>query len=134
MTQDRIAESGKDRPSDMDFDGWFKAARRLDLNRLANEAFHLASRRPPYLLCTHADDIFRSPTCALLVHPLTPTCRRDPCSNARPFARTPSWHSYGRRPHLNLQTPHANLLLLWPDWSHQQRVRPPPRPLPHDAG
>jgi hypothetical protein len=25
-TQDRIAESGTDRPSDMDFDGWFKAA------------------------------------------------------------------------------------------------------------
>jgi hypothetical protein len=32
-----------DRPSDMDFNGWFKAARRLDLNHLANEAFHLAS-------------------------------------------------------------------------------------------
>jgi hypothetical protein len=46
MTQDRIAESGTDRPSDMDFDGWFKAARRLDLNCLANEAFHLASRCP----------------------------------------------------------------------------------------
>jgi hypothetical protein len=26
MTQDRIAESGMDRPSDMDFNGWFKAA------------------------------------------------------------------------------------------------------------
>jgi hypothetical protein len=45
-TQDRIAESGTDRPSDMDFKGWFKAARRLDLNHLANEAFHFASRRP----------------------------------------------------------------------------------------
>jgi hypothetical protein len=32
MTQDRIAESGTDRPSDIDFNGWFKAARRLDLN------------------------------------------------------------------------------------------------------
>jgi hypothetical protein len=41
--QDRIAESGMDRPQDRDFDGWFKAARRLDLNRLANEAFHYAS-------------------------------------------------------------------------------------------
>jgi hypothetical protein len=29
-----------------DFDSWFKAARRLDLNCLANEAFHYASRRP----------------------------------------------------------------------------------------
>jgi hypothetical protein len=25
MTQDRITESGTDRPSDMDFNGWFKA-------------------------------------------------------------------------------------------------------------
>jgi hypothetical protein len=46
-TQDRIAESGTDRLGDTDFNGWFKAARRLDLNRLANVAFHLASRRPP---------------------------------------------------------------------------------------
>jgi hypothetical protein len=46
-TQDRIAESGIDRPQDRDFDGWFiKATRRLDLNHLANEAFHYASRRP----------------------------------------------------------------------------------------
>jgi hypothetical protein len=46
-TQDRIAGSGTDRPGDTDFNGWFKAARRLDLNRLANKAFHLASRCPP---------------------------------------------------------------------------------------
>jgi hypothetical protein len=46
-TQDCIAESGTDRPGDTDFNGWFKAARCLDLNRLANEASHLASRRPP---------------------------------------------------------------------------------------
>jgi hypothetical protein len=46
-TQDRIAESGTDRVGDMDFNSWFKAARRLDLNCLANEAFHLASRLPP---------------------------------------------------------------------------------------
>jgi hypothetical protein len=46
MTQDRIAESGMDRPQDRDFDGWFKAARCLDLNRLTNEAFHYTSRRP----------------------------------------------------------------------------------------
>jgi hypothetical protein len=42
-TQDRIAESGTDRPQDRDFDSWFKAAHCLDLNRLANEAFHYAS-------------------------------------------------------------------------------------------
>jgi hypothetical protein len=47
MTQDRIAKSGMDRLSDTDFNGWFKAARRLDLNCLTDEAFHLASRFPP---------------------------------------------------------------------------------------
>jgi hypothetical protein len=46
-TQDRITESGMDRPGDTDFNGWFKAARCLDLNCLVNEAFHLASRCPP---------------------------------------------------------------------------------------
>jgi hypothetical protein len=45
-TQDRIAESGTDRLQDRDFDSWFKAAHCLDLNHLANEAFHYASRRP----------------------------------------------------------------------------------------
>jgi hypothetical protein len=46
-TQDRITKSGTDRPSNMDFDEWFKVARCLDLNHLMNEAFHLASRCPP---------------------------------------------------------------------------------------
>jgi hypothetical protein len=45
-TQDRIAESGTDRPQDRDFNGWFKVAHCLDLNRLANEAFQYASRHP----------------------------------------------------------------------------------------
>jgi hypothetical protein len=43
MTQDRIMESGTDRPQDRDFDGWFKVAHHLDLNCLANEAFYYAS-------------------------------------------------------------------------------------------
>jgi hypothetical protein len=47
MTQDRIAKSGIDRPSDTNFNDWFMASRCLDLNCLANEAFHLASRRFP---------------------------------------------------------------------------------------
>jgi hypothetical protein len=47
MIQDRIAKSGTDRPQDTDFNGWFKAAQCLDLNHLANEAFHYASRHPP---------------------------------------------------------------------------------------
>jgi hypothetical protein len=46
-TQDRIAESGTDRPQDKDSNSWFMAARHLDLNHLANEAFHYASRHPP---------------------------------------------------------------------------------------
>jgi hypothetical protein len=95
-TQDRIAESGMDRPGDTNFNGWFKAARRLYLNRLANEAFHLASRCPPNSFRTHIDDICCSPTHALLVPPLTSPNRRNPCSNAHPFAHTPSWHPYGR--------------------------------------
>src|SRR3981189_232963 len=44
-TQDRIAESGTDRPVDNDPDGWYRAARRFNLNRLANEAFHAASTK-----------------------------------------------------------------------------------------
>jgi hypothetical protein len=46
MMQDRIAESGTDRPRDNDHHGWYAATRRFDLNRLANEAFRYASRRP----------------------------------------------------------------------------------------
>jgi hypothetical protein len=58
MTQDRIAESGMDRPQDMDFNSWFKAARCLDLNHLTNAAFHYAFRHPPThsapMLTTHS--------------------------------------------------------------------------------
>jgi hypothetical protein len=78
-TQDRIAESGTDRPSNMDFEGWFKAAQHLDLNRLANEAFHFASRHP----LTHS-----APT------PMTyPAPPRAPFSFARshpPITATPA--------------------------------------------
>jgi hypothetical protein len=79
-TQDRIAESGMDRPSDMDFNGWFKAARRLDLNRLANEAFHLASRHPPIHSAL-------SPT-THFAHPRTPFSLLH--SPAPPTATTPA--------------------------------------------
>jgi hypothetical protein len=37
--QDKIAESGTDRPQDNDHHSWYAAARQFDLNRLANEAF-----------------------------------------------------------------------------------------------
>src|SRR3981189_1315188 len=54
-TQDRIVELGTDRPADNDPDGWYKAARCFDLNRLANEVFHASStkRSTPAL---HAPD------------------------------------------------------------------------------
>ena len=49
MTQDKIAESGSDRPADRNVAGWYKAARRFDQNRLANEAFHVsAPKRTPF--------------------------------------------------------------------------------------
>jgi hypothetical protein len=44
-TQDWIAESGTDRPADNDPNSWYKAARRFDLNRLANKAFHALSTK-----------------------------------------------------------------------------------------
>jgi hypothetical protein len=112
-TQDRIAESGMDRPSDTDFNGWFKAARRLDLNRLANEAFHLASRCPPHSLCSLIDNTLCSPTHSILLPPLTSPLHCDPCSNAHPFACTSPQYPYRRWPHSDHQTPRTNLLLLW---------------------
>src|SRR3981189_134022 len=44
-TQDQIVESGTDRLADNDPDGWYKAARRFDLNRMANEAFPALSTK-----------------------------------------------------------------------------------------
>jgi hypothetical protein len=79
-TQDRIAKSGMDRLQDMDFNGWFKAAQRLDLNCLANEAFYYASRRPP----THpipTPMIHSAPLCTLFSFL---------CSHAPPTAGTPA--------------------------------------------
>jgi hypothetical protein len=43
--QDKIAESGSDRPGDDDLEGWYSAARRFDQNRLANEAFNTFTPR-----------------------------------------------------------------------------------------
>jgi hypothetical protein len=42
MTQDKIIESGTDRPEENNHNGWFKATCQLDLNHLANESFHYA--------------------------------------------------------------------------------------------
>jgi hypothetical protein len=46
MTQDKIAETGTDRPRGNDHHGWHVATCRFDLNRLANEAFCYTSRHP----------------------------------------------------------------------------------------
>jgi hypothetical protein len=84
-TQDRIAESGMDRPQDRDFDGWFKAAQRLDLNCLANEAFHLASRHPP----THSAPTpmtYPAPLCA----PFSFLCSHPPVAATPAAMHTPS--------------------------------------------
>lgn len=43
--QDKVAESGSDCPSNKDIEGWYKAARRCDRNRIANEAFRSAATR-----------------------------------------------------------------------------------------
>jgi hypothetical protein len=92
-TQDRIAESEMDRLQDRDFDGWFKAARHLDLNHLANEAFHYASRCP----LTHSTPTLtmyptppRAPFSFLCSHPptaTTPAAMHTPsrCSGYRSF-------------------------------------------------
>jgi hypothetical protein len=124
-TQDRIAESGMDRLQDTDFNGWFKAAQCLDLNCLANEAFHYASEHPlTYPIPTPM--MHSTPPCTLFSffrsHP--PPHRCDLCSKAHSFTCTSPWCSDGRQLHSDSQTCHANLLLLWSDWSHQQRMQP----------
>jgi len=51
-TQDKIAELGSDRPSDSDPEKWYAMARRLDQNRLANEAFQASNGRPQTVTTT----------------------------------------------------------------------------------
>jgi hypothetical protein len=90
-TQDRIVESGTDRPADNDTDGWYKAARRFDLNRLANEAFHASStkRSAPAL---HAPD---SRTAYVFPCTSTPTQYIKPAhtSTPPPFCPTAPLHA-----------------------------------------
>jgi hypothetical protein len=50
--QDKIAESGTDRPRDNNHHGWYEAAHQFDLNWLANEAFCYASQHPTAPLMT----------------------------------------------------------------------------------
>jgi hypothetical protein len=124
-TQDHIAKSGTDRLGDTDFNGWFKAARCLDVNRLANEAFHLASRRPPThsapLATTHS-----TPPCVSLcsnssAHTLPLPRPLQQCMPLRAHSLPAfQWTLTALRPSNHSH----NLLPLWPDQSHQQRVRP----------
>jgi hypothetical protein len=89
-TQDRIAESSMDRPSDMDFNGWFKAAQHLDLNRLANEAFHLASRRPPIHSAPSPTTHFAPPrTLFSLLHSHAPPTAATPAAMHTPSRALP---------------------------------------------
>jgi hypothetical protein len=121
MTQDRIAESGMDRPGDTDFNGWFKAAQRLDLNHLANEAFHLAYRCPP----THS-----APTpMTYAAPPRTPFCKgTSVCFLTSPLLShfspvhmyspsSPLYHLQG--PHLKLTTSRPDSLTTFQKLTHQ---------------
>jgi hypothetical protein len=51
-TQDKITESGTDRPKDNNLQAWLQATRRFDLNLLANEAFHYTLRQPATITTT----------------------------------------------------------------------------------
>ena len=44
--QDAVATMASGRPSDIDFEAWYRVARQFDQNRMANEAFR-QSHRPP---------------------------------------------------------------------------------------
>jgi hypothetical protein len=48
-----LTESGTDQPKDNDLKGWLQAARRVNLNHLANEAFHYTLRCPAATLTTY---------------------------------------------------------------------------------
>jgi hypothetical protein len=72
--QDKIAETGKDRPADDNPEGWYESARLFDQNRRANEAFHSsAARRTP-----------------LTSSPAPPTGNQ---TRSQPLSRTPWLHS-----------------------------------------
>jgi hypothetical protein len=75
-TQDKIAESGSDRPSDSNVEGWYKAARRFDQNRLANEAFHMSGWR-------------RTPTTTTISNQVAPTCSAFTLSRNGPATNPP---------------------------------------------
>jgi hypothetical protein len=73
--QDKIAESGADRPKDDHLSGWYAAARRFDLNRLANEAFH--SSTPKRSAPATRNVFIRTPTPTPLPPP-APVSRANP--------------------------------------------------------
>jgi hypothetical protein len=82
--QNKIAETGADRPKDNDPSGWYQAARHLDQNRLANEAFNLsATKRSPQLFrsaISIPSAPARSPSVAtgIMAPPPTPFSRPTP--------------------------------------------------------
>jgi hypothetical protein len=85
--QNKIAESRVDRPADDDIEGWFEAAKRLDRNRLANEAFNgTTSRRPTATAPTVTGPSLRN---SLLRLPAAPTTVSSP-STTRPRLPNPT--------------------------------------------
>jgi hypothetical protein len=107
-TQDRIAESGTDRPQDRDFDSWFKATRRLDLNRchesdvpvrghpsvsllpLSSPTFYLCICIPPPHLCTISKEHTYS---WRLLGPMVRRLPRSRLTDSRRLPASPSAHT-----------------------------------------
>jgi hypothetical protein len=97
--QDKIAELGTDRPRDNDHQGWYAAARQFDLNRVANEAFRYASRRPTVQSTTHHSAVDDASQCSRrrpTVQSTTPHSAVDDvpqCSRRRLTVQSTTSHS-----------------------------------------
>jgi hypothetical protein len=90
--QNKIAETGMGRPDDDQPEAWYAAARRLDLNRLANEAFHgSAIRRTQPALANPppARGFIRLPTPASQPRSLPPSAPPRPLFTGALPANTP---------------------------------------------
>jgi hypothetical protein len=59
--QNKIAESGRDKPADDDTEGWYETARLLDVNRVANEEFNSSWVKPALPLFRTAPTTSRMP-------------------------------------------------------------------------
>jgi hypothetical protein len=123
--QDKIAESGTDQLRDNDHQGWYAAAHRFDLNRLANEAFRYTSRHPTvqstmprYANSTPARTPFS------FSHPATLLTLSSASTHApmRPYPPALSSHPQECGWHQYTKTCHTDLLPMQPDWPHQPEL------------